>query len=103
MLPTIRSRTQHFEFTLLSREQLVGHLADRGRRRIGVVLRRRHPDVIEALGRLTAVCSERDVALRFARLQKQWGPWGLAWWEVVLRAADQQASRENDHRGKADG
>jgi len=28
VLPTIRSRTQHFEFTLLSREQLVGHLVD---------------------------------------------------------------------------
>jgi CRISPR-associated endonuclease/helicase Cas3 len=38
----------------------------------------------------------RDVALRFARLQKLWGPWGLAWWESLLRAADQQASREND-------
>jgi CRISPR-associated endonuclease/helicase Cas3 len=36
------------------------------------------------------------VALRFARLQKQWGPWGLAWWEALLRAADVQASREND-------
>ena len=38
----------------------------------------------------------REVTLRFARLQKQWGPWGLAWWEALLRAADQQASREND-------
>lgn len=38
----------------------------------------------------------RDVALRFARVQKQWGPWGLAWWESLLRAADQQASRAND-------
>lgn len=28
VLPTIRSRTQHFEFTLLSHEQLVSHLAD---------------------------------------------------------------------------
>ena len=37
-----------------------------------------------------------DVALRFSRLQKRWGPWGLAWWEALLRAADQQASREND-------
>lgn len=36
----------------------------------------------------------RDVALRFARLQKQWGPWGLAWWESLLRAVDHQASRE---------
>ena len=38
----------------------------------------------------------RDVALRFARLQKRWGPWRLAWWEALLRAADQQASRDND-------
>jgi DNA polymerase III subunit gamma/tau len=28
VLPTLRSRTQHFEFTLLSHDQLVGHLAD---------------------------------------------------------------------------
>ena len=42
----------------------------------------------------------RDIALRFARLQKRWGPWGLAWWEALLRAADQQASRDNDERGK---
>src|SRR5690606_28641431 len=40
----------------------------------------------------------RQVALRFLRVQRQWGPWGLAWWEALLRAADQQASRENDQR-----
>jgi CRISPR-associated endonuclease/helicase Cas3 len=34
----------------------------------------------------------RDVALRFVRLQRQWGPWGLAWWESLLRAADWAAS-----------
>ena len=34
-----------------------------------------------------------EVALRFARLQRQWGPWGLAWWEALLRAADQKASK----------
>lgn len=38
----------------------------------------------------------REVALRFARLQKRWGPWGLAWWESLLRAVDQAASRDND-------
>jgi CRISPR-associated endonuclease/helicase Cas3 len=37
-----------------------------------------------------------DVALRFARLQQRWGPWGLAWWESLLRAVDQAASRDND-------
>ncbi|KAB2839094.1 MAG: type I-U CRISPR-associated helicase/endonuclease Cas3 [Burkholderiales bacterium] len=41
----------------------------------------------------------REVALRFARLQRRWGPWGLAWWESLLRAADAQASRANGERG----
>lgn len=44
----------------------------------------------------------RDVALRFARLQQHWGPWGLAWWESLLRATDHQASRENDAAESAD-
>ncbi|MDX2082081.1 MAG: type I-U CRISPR-associated helicase/endonuclease Cas3 [Terrimicrobiaceae bacterium] len=34
-----------------------------------------------------------EIAKRFARLQKKYGPWGLAWLESLLRAADQQASR----------
>ena len=37
----------------------------------------------------------REAAFRFARQQRRWGPWGLAWWEALLRAADQQASRES--------
>lgn len=36
-----------------------------------------------------------EIALRFARLQARWGPWGLAWWEALLRAADQLASHDN--------
>lgn len=42
----------------------------------------------------------REVALRYANLQARYGPWGLAWWETVLRAADQLASRENDAGGR---
>jgi CRISPR-associated endonuclease/helicase Cas3 len=45
----------------------------------------------------------REVALRFSALEKAWGPWGLAWWEALLRAADQQASRRNDEQGGANG
>lgn len=41
----------------------------------------------------------QEVALRFASLELRWGPWGLAWWESLLRAADQQASRRNDLEG----
>ena len=40
-----------------------------------------------------AASRAHEIALRFARLQRQWGPWGLAWWEALLRAADQRASR----------
>lgn len=45
------------------------------------------PSQLEALA--------HQVALRFAAMQQQWGPWGLAWWEALLRSVDQKASREN--------
>lgn len=44
-----------------------------------------------------------EIALRFARLQARWGPWGLAWWEALLRAADQLASRDNAEGSAARG
>lgn len=42
----------------------------------------------------------QDIAHRFARVERAWGPWGLAWLEALLRAADQRASRESDERGR---
>ena len=45
----------------------------------------------------------RDVALRFARLQKRFGPWGLAWLEALVRAADQQASRDLEAENRRNG
>lgn len=50
-----------------------------------------------------AIRRAQDVALRYARLSSVWGPWGLAWWEALLRAADQQASRRNEEEGAAHG
>jgi CRISPR-associated endonuclease/helicase Cas3 len=38
----------------------------------------------------------RDVALRYDRMARRFGPWGLAWLESLLRAADVRASRKND-------
>lgn len=44
--------------------------------------------------------ADRSVALAeqvgrdFVMLLAEWGPWGLAWWEALLRAADAAASRE---------
>ena len=34
------------------------------------------------------------MAQRFIRQQRLWGPWGLAWWESLLRGANYRASRK---------
>lgn len=53
---------------------------------------------IDAMPPSKLVDVQRDAALRFAALQEQWGPWGLAWWEALLRAADGIASRRNEQK-----
>lgn len=50
-----------------------------------------------------ATASAREAGLRFARLQAQWGAWGLAWWEALLRAADWKASASLDATARAPG
>ncbi len=66
--------------------------AHHGHSRPGIAALDPREDLSLAVSRARAV----DVALRFARMQRRWGPWGLAWWEAVLRAADQRASRRLD-------
>jgi CRISPR-associated endonuclease/helicase Cas3 len=53
---------------------------------------------IEAIAPSKLVDLQREVAERFAMLQETWGPWGLAWWEALLRAADGIASRRNEQQ-----
>ena len=47
----------------------------------------------DALPPTAAAREAHEIATRFARLQCRWGPWGLAWWEALLRAADRRASK----------
>ena len=57
-------------------------------------------DGVDGLPPTAASRRARSVGLRFARLQREWGPWGLAWWEALLRAADQRASRALDEAAR---
>ena len=53
-------------------------------------------DGCDGLPPTAAARRAHEIGQRFARLQRQWGPWGLAWWEALLRAADRRASRALD-------
>lgn len=50
----------------------------------------------DALPPSAAAREAHEIGLRFARQQRLWGPWGLAWWEALLRAADRRASQRLD-------
>ncbi|WP_197059560.1 type I-U CRISPR-associated helicase/endonuclease Cas3 [Thermopetrobacter sp. TC1] len=50
------------------------------------------PDIDNTLPPSAVKPHVQAIALRFAMLQKRFGPWGLAWLETLLRAADQRAS-----------
>ena len=58
-------------------------------------------DGCDGLPPSAAAARAYEVGRRFVELQRQWGPWGLAWWEALLRAADQRASRALDESTRA--
>ena len=74
---------------------LIGAHHGRARPAIGI-------DGCDRLPPTAAAHRAREIGRRFARLQRQWGPWGLAWWEALLRAADQRASRALDEAAAAE-
>lgn len=94
-LPFVEADT---EFTGLSDElrDLVLHLVAAHHGRARPVLPIDGAEEVPSLLRLRA----REVALRFERLSRRFGPWGLAWLESLLRAADQSASKRNDQGGR---
>ena len=42
-----------------------------------------------------------DAALRYVRLQRRWGPWGLAWLEALFRSVDATVSRRLEQGDEA--
>jgi DNA polymerase-3 subunit gamma/tau len=81
VLPTIRSRTQHFEFTLLSHEELAGHLADILAREgieadadaIDLIVRRASGSARDALSLLDQAIAVGGGQLDGARVQAAFG------------------------------
>lgn len=55
-----------------------------------------HEDVLAVAAALRRRGAPKRGALHFGCYQSHWGLWGLAWRESLSRAADQQASKDND-------
>lgn len=43
-----------------------------------------------------------QIAVRYARLQRHWGPWGLAWLEALFRSVDATVSRRLELKSETD-
>lgn len=43
-----------------------------------------------------------QAAIRYVRLQRRWGPWGLAWLEALFRSVDATVSRRLEMEGDTD-
>lgn len=43
-----------------------------------------------------------EAAKRYVRLQRRWGPWGLAWLEALFRSVDATVSRRLEQEGETD-
>lgn len=41
-----------------------------------------------------------EAAIRYVRLQRRWGPWGLAWLEALFRSVDAAVSRRFEGKGE---
>jgi DNA polymerase-3 subunit gamma/tau len=99
VLPTIRSRTQHFEFTLLSAPELTGYLADVILRREGIesdpaaldaIVRRAGGSVRDALSLLDQALAVGGGALDAERVQQAFGGAGFDERVAVLEAVAQE-------------
>ena len=95
VLPTIRSRTQHFEFNLLSHGQLVGHLADILAREgidtdaeaLDIIARRAAGSARDALSLLDQALAVGDGRLDAQQVQIAFGGAPFAQRLAVLEAA----------------
>ena len=95
VLPTLRSRTQHFEFTLLSHGQLVGHLVDILSREgvetdpeaLGLIARRAGGSVRDALSLLDQALAVGDGRIDAQQVQSAFGGAPFEQRLAVLEAA----------------